>query len=98
MLALDRRVKALETRIVPPTTETRVYKVAGVGTEEEMAAFLHAAGWAFNPGTDMIIHIVPMQPDFRDGRVHGAIPSQNDELNRLRLCGCVNPSWRLEAA
>lgn len=98
MPALNSRLKVLETCMAPPTAEKRVYKVAGVGTEEEMAAFLHAEGWAFDSDVDMIIHIVPMRPDFRDGRVYGAIPCQSDELNRLRLCGSAAPSWRLEAA
>lgn len=98
MPALDSRLKALETRMAPPSGSKRVYMVAGVGSEGEMAAFLHAEGWAFDPETDMIIHLVPMQPDFRDGRVHGAIPCLDEELNQLRLCRPASPSWRLEVA
>lgn len=98
MPALGSRLKALETRMAPPSGPKRVYMVAGSGTDEEMAAFLQADGWAFDADTDMIIHLVPMQPDFRDGRVHGPIPCEDEVLNQLRLCRPASPAWRLDAA
>jgi len=99
MTALRNRLRSLESRVAPSSMPKRVYGLVGEGDEAALADFIRSEGWAFDPYTDMIIHHVPMEPDYRDGVLLGAKPCSDPELSRIRFTQePKNPAWRLEAA
>lgn len=90
-MSLSRRVKALESKHTPSDSPRRIYSVSGVGTDEEIAEFLRAGGWDYDPDLDLVILRTPMEPAT-------GMASIDPEISKLKICHAPNPEWRLEAA
>lgn len=91
MSALSSRVRALESKHAPSGGPRRIYSVSGVGTDDELAAFLTAKGWGYDPVLDLVILRTPMAPAT-------GMPSIDPEFAKLKISHAPNPQWRLEAA
>lgn len=99
MTALRSRLRSLENRVAPSTMPGRVYGLVGEGDEVALANFIRSEGWAFDPDTDLIIHHVPMEPNYRDGVLLGAKPCGDPELRRIRFTQePKNQTWRMGTA
>lgn len=97
MSALRNRIRSLEGKSAPDRSPCRVYTVTGVAGDQSPADFVRSHGWAYDEGKDQVICFVPVEPDFRDGRMHGAKPPDPEKFP-LRFMRDPNPAWRLEAA
>jgi hypothetical protein len=85
MTALRNRLRSLENRVAPSAMPKRVYGLVCEGDDAALTEFIQSQGWAFDPDTDMIIHLVPMEPAYRDGVLLGAKPCSDPEVSRIRF-------------